>query len=277
MKDIEIQMRALDDFVTRARSQNAQHHDSHTHSLQNLSSTVKASYSNIATHFTSTYERVRDLGDEMSTKTATLQESLAPLDSVLKEPLTTLRENITSISFQEYQPTGETPQKIQYTYPTELPRTEAHEALLAAMRRPTEFRSPSKSMTSMVPVIFNDEPLASSHMRQFSHSLGASVSRSPSDTEIPRPTTSESTGLREMDVNVQPSTVVTEEQQSQIPNFKRSISSSGKLPVLKSKKSVIALEGRENVLSASVGPGNPLAQVQSTGRRRSPRNGEVAR
>ena len=270
-------MRALDDFVTRARSQNAQHHDSHAQSLQSLSSTVKSSYSNISTHFTSTYERVRDLGDEMSTKTASLQESLAPLDSVLKEPLTTLRENITSTSFQEYQPTGETPQKIQYTYPTELPRTEAHEALLAAMRKPTEFRSPSKSMTAMVPVIFNDDPMACSNMRQFSHSLGASVSRSPSDTELPRPTTSGSTGLREMDVNVQPSIVTIEEQQSQIPSFKRSISSSGKLPVLKNKKSVVALEGRENVLSASVGPGNPLAQVQSTGRRRSPRNGEVAR
>lgn len=275
MKDIEIQMRALDDFVTRARLQNAQHHDSHAQSLQNLSSTVKSSYSSIGMHFTSTYERVRDLGDEMSTKTATLQESLAPLDSVLKEPLTTLRENIISTSFQEYKPTGETPQKIQYTYPTELPRTEAHEALLAAMRRPTEFRSPSKSMTSMVPVIFNDEPSSSSatHIRQFSHSLGASTSRPHSDTEIARPATSGSAGLREVDVNVQPGATAPEDHQSQIPNFKRSISSAGKLPVLKSKKSVVALEGRENVLSTSVGPGNPLAQVQSTGRRRSPRNG----
>lgn len=274
MKDIEIQMRALDDFVTRARSQNAQHHDSHAQSLQSLSGTVKSSYSNIDTHFTSIYKRVRDLGDEMSAKTASLQESLAPLDSVLKEPLTTLRENITNTSFQEYKPTGETPQKIQYTYPTELPRTEAHEALLAAMRRPTEFRSPSKSMISMVPVIFNDGSSSSAtHIRQFSHSLGASTSRPQADPEIVRPTTSGSTGLREMDVNVQPGTAAIEEHQSQIPSFKRSISSSGKLPVLKSKKSLIALEGRENVLSASVGPGNPLAQVNSTGRRRSPRNG----
>ena len=267
-------MRALDDFVARARSQNAQHHDSHVQSLESLSGTVKSSYSNIGTHFTSTYERVRDLGDEMSAKTAILEESLAPLDSVLKQPLTTLRENIASTSFQEYKPTGETPQKIQYTYPTELPRTEAHEALLAAMRKPVDFRSPSKSMTSMVPVIFNDEPSSlATNIRQFSHSLGASASRPHSDPEVVRPTTSGTTGLREMDVNVQSSVTAVEDHQSQIPSFKRSISSSGKLPVLKSKKSVVTLEGRENVLSASVGPGNPLVQVQSTGRRRSPRNG----
>jgi kinesin family protein 11 len=43
MKDIETQMSALDDFVTRARSQNAQHHDSHAQSLQKLSATVKSS------------------------------------------------------------------------------------------------------------------------------------------------------------------------------------------------------------------------------------------
>ncbi|CAL3970160.1 hypothetical protein PZA11_006439 [Diplocarpon coronariae] len=274
MKDIEIQMRALDDFVTRARSQNSQHHDSHAQSLDSLSSTVQSSYSNIGSHFTATYERVRDLGDEMSHKTTILQESLGPLDSVLREPLTTLRENIESTSLQEYRPTGETPQKVQYTYPTELPRTDAHENLIAAMRKPTELRSPCKSMTSISPVIFNDSPLGPSP-RQYSHSLGASNSRIQSaDTEIARPNFSGTTGLREVDVNVQSTTVVIEEQQSQIPSFKRSVNNPvGKLPVLKSKKSVVALEGRENVLSASVGPGGSLPQVQSTGRRRSPRNG----
>ncbi|PBP27550.1 kinesin [Diplocarpon rosae] len=274
MKDIEIQMRALDDFVTRARSQNAQHHDSHAQSLDNFSSTVKSSYSSIGSHFTATYERVRDLGDEMSNKTTILQESLGPLDSVLREPLSTLRENIESTSFQEYRPTGETPQKVQYTYPTELPRTDAHEDLLAAMRKPTEFRSPSKSMTSITPAIFNDDSLESSS-RPFSHSLGASTSRSePADIEIARPITSGTTGLREVDVNVQPTAVVAEEHQSQISSFKHHINNSvGKLPVLKSKKSVVALEGRENVLSPSVGHGGPLTQVRSAGRRRSPRNG----
>lgn len=260
MKDIEIQMRALDDFVTRARSQNSLHHDSHVQSLQNLSTTVTSSYSNIGTHFTSTFERVRDLGDEMSAQTTSLQDALAPLDSVLREPLSQLRENIASTTFQEYQITGETPQKVQYTYPSELPRTDAHENILAAMRRPAEtHKSPSKSMGpgfSMGPVVFNDAIGSPTRARQFAKSLPATGLQTE---DLERPITS--SGLREVDVNVNMvgSGIVNEET---IPNFQRSISAnSGKLPVLKSKKSIVQLEGRENV--------NPLAQ--STGRRRSPR------
>jgi len=266
---MESQMRALDDFVMRARSQNAQHHDSHAQSLQNLSSTVKSSYSNIGSHFTSTYERVRDLGDEMSAKTATLQETLEPLDSVLRQPLSTLRENITSTQIQDYQPTGETPQKIQYTYPTSLPRTEAHETLLAALRRPSTSsgsRSPSKSTTSVVPVIFNDTP-STSQLRNFSASVPVGSSR-PGEHDQ-RPTTSGSTGLREVDINVTsiPAVSPSEEQVTMIPSFKRSASANrGNLPVLKSgKKSVVPAEGRENI--------NTNILAQSTGRRRSPRNG----
>lgn len=254
-------MRALDDFVTRARSQNAQHHDSHALSLDNLSSTVKTSYSSIGSHFTTTYERVRDLGEEMSTKTSMLQESLEPLDSVLRQPLSTLRENIASSHIQDYEPTGATPQKIQYTYPTTLPRTEAHEILLAALRRPAG-RSPSKSMgtTSMVPVIFNDAPVTS--LRDFSASVPAGSAR-PVDPDQ-RPTTSGS--LRELDINVAsvPVPAEREEPVTLIPSFKRSASQNrGNLPVLKSgKKSVLPAEGRENI--------SLLAQ-SSTGRRRSPR------
>jgi kinesin family protein 11 len=265
VKDIETQMRALDDFVTRARSQNSQHHDSHVQSLQSLSATVNTSYTNIGTHFTSTYERVRDLGDEMSTQAATMQQNLAPLDSVLRQPLSELRENIAKTAFHEYQPTGETPQKTQYIYPTELPRTEAHEDLIAAMRRPFEAsRSPSKSMgpglISLLPVIFNDEPNSASptRSRPFSKSLPAAGML---EEELERPTTSDSTSLREVDVNanmVGGAMAI----DTQVPNFKRSVSGAGgKLPVLKNKKSIVQLEGRENI--------NILAQ--STGRRRSPR------
>ena len=209
----------------------------------------------------------------MSTKTATLQESLEPLDSVLRQPLSTLRENITSTQLQDYQPTGETPQKVQYSYPTALPRTEAHETLLAALRRPSSsssgMRSPSKSTTSMVPVIFNDTPSTlHSHLREFSASVPAGSSR-PGDHDQ-RPTTSGSTGLREMDINITSVPVPSanaEEQVTLIPSFKRSVSANrGNLPVLKSgKKSVVPAEGRENI--------NTNILAQSTGRRRSPRTG----
>jgi kinesin family member 11 len=256
MKDMETQMGTLDDFVTRARSQNAQHHDNHAQSLESLSTTVKSSYSNIGEHFTSTFERVREMGEEVSNQTESLQEGLTPLDEHLRQPLANLRSNIQRTVLQEYQPTGETPQKIQYSYPTDLPRTEAHETLLASLRKPSGFsaQSPSKS-TTMVPVIFNDEK--------------PSALRSSPDVEQ-RPTTSGS--LRELDANI--STIAVSgpsiEDLPQIPTFKRSVTAGGKLPSLRSgKKSVVAIEGRENTANLS----SSLMGQQSTGRRRSPRNG----
>jgi len=253
-------MQALDDFVTRARSQNAQHHDSHVISVDGLSTTVKSSYSNIGSHFNSTFERVRDLGDEMSAKTNSLQESLTPLDSILRQPLAELRENVTNTRLQEYQSTGETPQKTQYQYPTELPRTDSHDTLLAALRRP-QMTSPTKAS---VPVIFNDAPASSNEV----------IVLTPSTDVVERKPTG---GLREIDINIAGSLSSEHLQQSvsgaasgvakyeplpQIPTLKRSIS--GKIPHPKSAKtaSVVALEGREN---------NVQLFSQSTGRRRSPR------
>ncbi|TVY28005.1 Kinesin-like protein [Lachnellula hyalina] len=271
-KDIDTQMQALDDFVTRARSQNTKHHDDHVRSLGGLSATVKSSYGNIGTHFTSTYERVQDLGDEMSIKTNALEDSLAPLDSILQQPLIDLRSKIAETTLQEYQSTGETPQKVQYQYPTELPRTQPHESLLAALRRPAN-ASPSKPQ--MVPVIFNDamddNTTITTAIPLFSRSLSEST-----DT---RPVTAG--GLRELDVNthtlnldlqtVSSSGNSGDSTKETLPIFKRSVS--GKLPVLRSgQKSanasvhVVPAEGREN---SAV----PMLAQQSTGRRRSPRTG----
>lgn len=274
VKGMELQMQALDDFVSRAQCQNARHHENHTQSLQTLSSTVKTSYDDIGAHFTSTYERIRDLGDEMSENTTSLQETLVPLDSILRQPLAGLRSNITTTRFQEYQPTGETPQKVQYQYPTKLPRTEPHEQLLAALNHPqncSNVESPSKPTT--IPVIFHDAEDSVSDDGTTPFSFSASMPAFPSEG---RPATSG--GLREIDVNINAVSLNHELQGTahsasvgtgiaKEPReiFKKSVTAGGKLPVLRSGKkssnTVLPAEGRENV--------NVLAQ--STGRRRSPR------
>ncbi|KAI1077674.1 kinesin-domain-containing protein, partial [Whalleya microplaca] len=130
MRDLDEQMTSLDDFVRRARSQNAQHHDQHSNSLQDLSSTVEDSYANIGGHFKTTCSRVQELGSEMDTDITTARGALEPLPENVCQPLADLREDINNTVLQEYQPTGETPKKIAYDYPRDLPRTEAHEALL---------------------------------------------------------------------------------------------------------------------------------------------------
>lgn len=284
MKDISVQMQALDDFVTRARSQNAQHHDSHGQSLQSLSTTVRTSYDNIGSHFTSTYERVRDLGEEMSAKTSILQDALSPLDINIRQPLSDLRANITNTLLQDYVPTGETPQKTQYQYPKELPHTEKHETLLAALRRPGSSQSTVASPSKKMPVIFQDAAESQAADEEVPFSFTTRGYTLSSDTSIV-PTG----GLREIDLNINAGSLSlgalgstgashpesddgTEHGHPPPPPFKRSVTvppagTSGlKLPhkiSRSTKSSVVPLEGRENSM--------PIF-AQSTGRRRSPRN-----
>lgn len=270
MKEISVQMQALDDFVARARSQNAKHHDDHAHSLQNLSSTVKTSYGNIGEHFTFSYGRVKDLGQEMSEKTAILQEALSPLDADLRVPLSELRTHISSTALEEYTPTGETPQKVSYYYPTTLPRTEAHEALLAALRRPGSSASATKTPTTFSP--------ASPNKPAVFHDASPIEPTSATNDAPEKPTF----GLREVDVNVNAGNAVARHSEGALSNLSDASSSESIAPPLKRaataqsglkmpnkmvrKAGVVALEGRENNVSQM-----PVF-AQSTGRRRSPRH-----
>lgn len=123
MKDISHQMQALDSFVTRAREQNGLHHQTHISSLQGLSSTVHDSYDNVSAEFGRTYGRIEMIGDHISSAAAAFQEGLEPLDLTVRQPLSSLREEIAETEMQEYVPTGTTPPKKAYEYPTVLPRT----------------------------------------------------------------------------------------------------------------------------------------------------------
>lgn len=127
--DLDAQMESLDDFVTRARSENANHHETHAQSVQSLSNTVEQSFGNISAHFKATFDRVTNLGEEMELDANDLEDGLEPLDTQLCQPLANLREGISGTTLQEYHPTGETPQKMQYHYPTELPRTKSHDLI----------------------------------------------------------------------------------------------------------------------------------------------------
>lgn len=265
MRNIAIQMQALDDFVTRARSQNGQHHDKHLQSLNNLSTTARNSYDNIGTHFDVSYGRIHSIGAEMSTQTGSVRQTLATLDTTFRQPLAELRDNIASTQMTEYAPTGETPQKTQYLYTSKLPKTDSHEVLLATMRGETITQvnpSPTKS------IIFHDpeSPILDGEVQSVTVpiSLHESVAAS--------------TSLREIDINVNRAQSLnilekvyephTENIKSETlglqKTFKQSISrtgSAGKIPRVGTSRS-----SKENVPLGNLGTSNGGAS-----RRRSPR------
>ncbi|KAI4130401.1 MAG: hypothetical protein LQ338_001739 [Usnochroma carphineum] len=190
MKDMATQMHALDDFVTRARSQNERHHATHVFSLQNLASTVNESYSSIGDHFTSTYDRVKNIGSGISERSRALQDILPPLTENIQQPLANLRSSVANAPLREYVPTGETPQKTHYLFPTTLPRTEPHDKLLTRL-------FPSKSTSSSAPV---PPPSPSKPIIYKDTSSHEESSALPSSDDSSRPSTNH--GPREIDLNI---------------------------------------------------------------------------
>ncbi|KAK4166306.1 putative kinesin-like protein bimC [Cladorrhinum sp. PSN259] len=148
MQDLDVQMRDLDDFVTSAKSYNAEHHEQHREAVSNLDSTVQKSFRDISDHCTETLDRVQDLGDQMEADIKYFRDTLEPLDEQVCQPLSDLRDDIQNTEMKEYEPTGETPEKVQYTYPKELPVTAPHEVLIADMR---DDPTPTKAAPVVLP------------------------------------------------------------------------------------------------------------------------------
>ena len=201
MKAMATQMQTLDDFVTRARRQNDQHHDAHIHSFSKMTSAARDSYTKFSEHLVYSNERASELGNSITSQTAELESTLPVLKSDIQQPLSLLRSQIMETALKEYTPTGETPQKTSYPIPDALPRTAPHDKLLNKYSSPKQTspsktkQSPSKPQVSPSKApIYTDAP-------------------SPPDLQSPmkdRPATATcigtSTGsLREINTNITPS------------------------------------------------------------------------
>lgn len=253
--DLDVQMKDLDDFVTRAKSENNEHHKQHADSMQCLSGTVEKSFSNISAHFTNTFDRVQSLGDEMETDSRKLEGALAPLEENICRPLSNLRDDINSTALREYEPTGDTPEKRLYEYPTELPRTEAPDALVAGL-------NDAPTPTKAAPDIFNDHDLLESISSQSqAASPKGSQARNPLSMSLREVNPNLTTGAILFDPSASTMSMPAIKEDTTLPLFKRSTSMR---PMTRyAKKQGIAYEGSENI--------PPSGFSQGTTRRKSPR------
>ncbi|OCL15231.1 kinesin heavy chain [Glonium stellatum] len=276
MSHMDTQLHSLDEIVARVRAQNNAHHAAHTSSLGSLSSTVQSSYASIGDHLSTSFARVEALDSDMVTETAALRDTLPALgsDAEIRAPLRELRDEIESQTLLEYIPTGETPMRTNYVYPSNLPRTEGHELLISRLRGGSDSssdptRSPSKGM------VFND-----AHTEELTLSASTVAPKlRPTSSTSTATAGSTSSSLRELDVNVvaqdAASTTPPENVLAVMPPLKKqntngnshggSYSTESKLPMKKGARMTVAGVGlgvgdRENLpvsinFSASVGPG----------------------
>lgn len=276
-------MTALDDFVTRARSQNSEHDRQYATSLHNLSSTVEGSYANIGQHFETTCCRVEELESEMDIDIKTAEQALDPLPTSVCQPLADLREEISSTVIREYQPTGDTPQKLTYDYPTELPRTQAHASLIAkfngepspskapvfADADPTllENRSPSRPVTSddSSALLDRGRSALAGSLRELHPNINGNNLISTFDQRA-------STTIHGIANSMGPGSLMDPDdnipEDMTMPLFKKSRTTRGR-----SSKSTLSMEGRENLppLATLVPGGGKEIFSQSITRRKSPR------
>lgn len=261
MKDLNMQMTDLDDFVTRARSENAAHHAQHEASVANLSDTVDASFSNISSHYKGTFDRVQDLGEQMGTEIGNLREDLQPLDDNLCQPLSKLREDISSTALREYEPTGETPKRVQYQYPTELPRTAARDVLIAGVHE-APLQTPSRPTTTSSKAtpahpIFNDIDV-SEEVKSPSRPVSSDSATNPLSQSLREVNANLTTSGLVFDPTASTTSALPPADDDTVPLVKKSMS---RIPSKQIKK--VHLDGVENM--------PPSEFSQSARRRKSPR------
>ncbi|KAL1612935.1 Kinesin-related motor protein [Paraconiothyrium brasiliense] len=265
MEQMDTQLQSLDDIMSRVREQNDAHHTAHTSSLSALSSTVQSSYSSIGEHLSTSFARVQSLESDVTAQTTALKETLPALaeDANIRAPLHELRSAIEGQELLEYNPTGETPQRVNYTIPDKLPRTEAHENLLSRLRDgpvSADARSPTKGL------VFNDTENETTDI--FDSVTKPNFGRSVSAHSVAVPLGG---SLRELDVNVvaqenhtQPLPIVSHSDAMVVaaPPLKKQRSEDTKLPMKRMTRKTVGGEGkgdRENLtitnFSSSIGPG----------------------
>lgn len=281
MSDMGTQMEALDDFVAKARSRNGRFHESHLSSLNVMVKNARESRSNVYGQLDGFTGRVEQLQDDVDMHTENLEQTTAPLHAEVRQPLLEMRSNLQSHPLKEYVPTGITPQKRRYEYPSEMPRTEGHDGLRTRHRTSKQFTalpfseeeqqdSPAPTSPQASPpkkFVYNDTP------EEVGHSLPSSAAP-PSNT-----------GLREVDLNVARPAVSdgddalpptkaetpalatsldldeTPEKEEPEPSRKRRRSNSNNIPETKLPKTMLSKrmagmkEGRENMPPSAIASG----------------------
>ena len=127
------QMAALDDFVTRARSQNDTNHTQRIQSLDKMASDARGAFVELEKGSNEHKTKLENFEQETSSHSDGA-ELFNALEDDIRPHLQDLRSEVSRSAFAEYIPTGETPQKRDWNYPITLPRTESHESIVARLR-----------------------------------------------------------------------------------------------------------------------------------------------
>ncbi|KPI45827.1 Kinesin-like protein bimC [Cyphellophora attinorum] len=233
--EMTVQMSALDEFVTRARTQNEQSHQQHLDSMRQYHTEVTQLQSDVTSSIEQRTSGLQTYHAETIANTTSLSETVTTFSAEAEEALKTMRTHVQETSLTDYTPTGQTPQKRDWSYPKELPSTAPHTTVIARSRglpdpivpeSKTPGRSPRKSPRKASPTkLTRSSPTKG---KVYTDAADGELTRAISLENMTEPI-----GLKEINMNI----VAGVEEGSKTISFSKSIGpGGGQAPVLKKAK-----------------------------------------
>ncbi|KAI1771878.1 P-loop containing nucleoside triphosphate hydrolase protein [Hypoxylon cercidicola] len=193
VQHLHTDMRAFDTIIDSIQEQNNTAHAARERTFSVLASTVQDSYANVGSTFTASFDRVKDLGNDVSEQTDGLRENLPQLgkDVHICRQLAELRQRVEHDKLEEYVHTGQTPTRREYSYPTAVPQTNGSDSFMERMRtQRAEDESSSHS-----------RPKSPSKTLLFADNYGASRQQTEDSSTVMLGMANSATILRELDIN----------------------------------------------------------------------------
>lgn len=140
-------MAAWDEFVTRARSQNDSSHEEHKAGLLQMQLQMVQTQTDLTKALVERQASIKSFHDDEQTHASQQAEHVADFDRHVRAGLEAMADDVNEAMPQDYMPTGETPQKRNWQYPTDLPATANHESIIARRRGLPESTAESTART----------------------------------------------------------------------------------------------------------------------------------
>ena len=217
-------MTALDDFMTRARLQNDSHHNERLRTLGIIMSRLRTTTRSFEQTQANPKRFLKDLWKDGKRQMLDLEGLVEAMKADTEGPLLELRQELSDNIPDRVRTNRTNPQKREWNYPTQLPRTAEHEVIIAKLRglpdptltsqTPASARTPARSprkqasprkgpaSPSKIPSpsktrVFTDIGISKVHQP----SLTTQTTSVTTTTIIPL-SELKSGGLKEMDINV---------------------------------------------------------------------------
>jgi len=265
LSQMATQMAALDEFVTRARSENDRHHDQRVQSLGDMSSGVQEAFALLGQDIQTRHTNFVTFTSQHQADASGLVEAVCAFEQEVRAPLRELKNETSRSVLAEYVPTGETPLKREWKFPTTLPRTENHESMVARLRgqpdpalgskTPSSARTPARSPrkhASPKKTVSPSKLSSPTKAKIYTDAVDEPHSQPPSALTHAEASVNQGeaakTGLKEIDINLvlprpAPST---EEKELAVIDFARSVGS-GLPPPLKRHATANAVAGESKL------------------------------